>query len=326
VRRFFLAVVVSALFASVVHARTAFPIEAKLVIPYTRILPGVPFEMWVELYNPSQYTVHTSVCLPLQMRPTVGKLEWHCDRTCMSKMEERWRRLKASGATPAAIYLRNADVVLAPGERKSLVLPIRDRLDTGELFDEMALSVSAGRTLLISVQLCFIDWPENMGHPASIKPAPHIGEPLVTNEVAVDIVEPTGNDAKVWERMLSTSHGTWTPYTAATVERSFWKGVLTDFPDSNYAPYALLVTDPSSVDWHQDLDAFLAAIRRFPDSPAIDLLHLSAFRFATAVQLPDVARREEAILRASKRPTTRTLLCPPENGCDDDGRPLRNEK
>ena len=40
-----------------VEAQQFSPIRARLVVPDSEVLPGVPFEMWIEVRNPSDTAV-----------------------------------------------------------------------------------------------------------------------------------------------------------------------------------------------------------------------------------------------------------------------------
>ena len=58
-------------------------------------------------------------------------------------------------------------------------------------------------------------------------------------------------------------------------------------------------------DWSDYLAYLLRTLERFSDSPALEWLHLEAWRMARALQLRGVMLAEGAIVRQSKRPTTR---------------------
>src|ERR1043165_6209095 len=47
---------------SVLAQRSAPGVDAKLVIPDTTTLPGVPFDMWIEVQNRSDVTIAVGLC------------------------------------------------------------------------------------------------------------------------------------------------------------------------------------------------------------------------------------------------------------------------
>ena len=289
-RKFVATLLVLGAAAQHVAARNASPVEARLVVPFTKILPGVPFDMWIELYNPSMDTVHIAVCQPLHIRPAYGQINWRCDRGCYDWMQNRWRR------TPH--WDQYAEAILEPNERKTVLLPVRRGLQGPDVEDEFVLSVATGRALAIAVQLCLLE--------------PKSSEPLLTNEVTVEILDPTGDDAAVWHKMLESADGGWTTHNAAYAQ-SLWNDVLKQYPDSNYVPYAALALDDGVT--KESLDRLLDAMRRFPDCPLIDLLHFRAWQTAEARRMDKIAVFEREQLMRSKRPIMRVLLCPPENSC-----------
>src|SRR6266853_6457172 len=48
------------------------PVEAKLVIPDTKTLPGVPFDLWIEVRNQSDASVAVGLFPRLIVRPEHG--------------------------------------------------------------------------------------------------------------------------------------------------------------------------------------------------------------------------------------------------------------
>src|SRR5258707_1262941 len=52
----------------------ASPIEATLVIPDGKLLPGVPFEMWIDVRNPTDSPVGVGLCSSLLVHPEQGQL------------------------------------------------------------------------------------------------------------------------------------------------------------------------------------------------------------------------------------------------------------
>jgi hypothetical protein len=125
-----------------------------------------------------------------------------------------------------------------------------------------------------------------------------LGGPFTTNRVVVKRIEPAGADAEVWQLMQETMDGKWAcnNWESTRIESE----ILTAHPQSNYVPYAIL-SDASQSE--TALRVVQDAIRHFPSSPAIEMLHLYASRLG--VYETDVAElnRESEIVHASKRPT-----------------------
>jgi hypothetical protein len=281
------------------------PARVTLVVPDTKVLPGVPFEMWVDIQNPADGEVGVGLCPTLIVRTDQGEAF----------------EVKSRGASGWLLPTPGADpyLLLAPGQTKTLPFPIQHGLQA-EFFEDYRLSPPGRYTLAVRLDFCW-------GHAspqASILPATFFG-PAVTNEVTVERIQPSGSDALVWKQMLDSSDGRWTPTTAWRFksQRQVWIDVLAKYPDSHYVPYALLEN------WFGNVDAayllrILDAIGRFPDSPVLELLHIQAC--GRAQGSPPLYDQEFAYLQHSKRPTTRILMfpnenkppqpCPPEYDCE----------
>ena len=234
------------------------PIEAKLVIPSTKILPGVPFEMSIEVHNWSATTVHVATCGRVQSVPIDGTVNYWCNRSCM---EAQTRPIRG----------RDAEAVIASGQTKTLALTIRGLLTGPELEDSISLSKAAGHTVDVTVQLCLLERKDD--------------QPIITNAVAIQLLEPAGSDARVWQLMNKVADDAWTPRDADPAEaHGVWAQVISEYPDSNYMPYAVLAMS-GGVD-QATLDRIQETIRRFPDSPVIALLRGRAQSIAKALAKP----------------------------------------
>jgi hypothetical protein len=132
---------------------------------------------------------------------------------------------------------------------------------------------------------------------------------VMTNEVEIEITAPAGSDALAWNLIEETSRRRWTPADMESPEsRAMWESVLRDFPDSSYVPYAILMTARFHFDDRPGrLASQLRTIERFPDSPALEWLHVEAWQTARSLRLHGVMLAEGAILRRSTRPTTRLM-------------------
>jgi hypothetical protein len=279
------------------------PARVTLVVPDTKVLPGVPFEMWVDIQNPADGEVGVGLCPTLIVRPDQGEA------------------FEVKGG-PSALWLPTPDsdpyLVLAPGQTKTLAFPIQFNLHA-EFFGDYRLSPPGRYTLSMRLDFC---WWSSGGVPQdpSHLPATFFG-PAMTNEVTVERIQPSGNDALVWKQMVDSSNGRWAPNTtwSEPKQSQVWSDVLTKYPDSNYEPYAL-VENTSTYVKAASPPHVLDAIERFPDSPVIELLRIDIWRGSP------LNNQELVYLLRSKRPTTRIIMfpnenkppqpCPPEYDCD----------
>jgi hypothetical protein len=263
------------------------PIEATLVVPDARLLPGVPFDFWVELHNPSETTRHIRVCEPFQLRLVAGEpVQW------TETPEKAPRRNEF-------YWSHGGEAIVGPRETKVLAIPAASALMSGDFFRERLFS-AAGRRFGITLPLC------EQAIPSTVRNA---RPTLTTTEVEIEIMSPAGSDAEVWSVMEKAGRGEWTAADMSSPDhRPMWESVLRDFPDSNYVPYAVLMTARFRYhDWRDVLAQQLRTIERFSDSPVVEWLHVEAWQMARTLELRGVMLAEGAIVRESKRPTTRLL-------------------
>jgi hypothetical protein len=295
------------------------PVEAKLVIPDTKVLPGVPFEMWIEVRNPSDATVGLGLCADMLVRPEGGE-----PFTISFGGEER-------PGYPTLLPQRswNGGVVyyllMRPRNSATLTLPILPDLGGPAYFDDERLSGPGRYGISLRLDYC---WPGFTIPQKSLLPPEFLGA-VMTNEVTIDRINPTGSDAAVWQRMQELTEGKWMP--------TRWKPtiiseIITKYPDSNYFPYALIAGSFGAVR-PADLNRLVDAIQRFPESPLIEMLHESAWMLTLSAcgmkgdPMAAVCQRADMKLKNSKRPTTRIrvfgredvppLPCPPDDDCKD---------
>jgi len=283
IARLTLAAIVALMFASAVFAQDS--TEAHLVIPDSRILPGVPFDFWIEVHNRGSQLKRVTVCAPFEMRILSGEPL----RFTEGAPKQRSNQL---------YWPHGGEVIVGPGESKTLVIPASDA-QYGEFLDDRLFS-APGRRVGIRLPLCqqIVGRYGQNGDRSTVQ----------TNEVEIEIVNPSGSDATVWNLMEETLNHRWTPAEFWRGERrAMWESVLRDSPDSNYVPYALITTGRFSSDWRDLLAQQLRAIERFPESPAVEWLHVEAWLSARAIRAHGVMLAEGAIVRHSKRPTTRLL-------------------
>lgn len=263
------------------------PMEATLVVPDVRILPGVPFDFWVELHNRSDSARRVSVCEPFRMRLVSGEpFHWTETREQMVPRREFY-------------WSHGGDAFVRPGETRILAVPAYGGLSSGGFFSDRRFS-APGRRFAIALPLCE-QAVTSTGYRESSR--------LMTSEAEIEIMSPAGSDAAVWKLIQETSKHPWTPADMGSPDsRAMWESVLRDIPDSNYVPYAILMTGRFLLtDWRDCLARQLRALERFPDSPALEWLHVEAWRTARALRLHGVMLAEGAIVRQSRRPTTRLL-------------------
>lgn len=271
------------------------PVAAKLVLPETRLLPGVPFDAWVELENRSGATLSVGLYPSLRAATADGaSFEFHPE-TPDVLIEDRATR-------QAVRYLE-----LPSGARETILLPLGDLLGCASVFNDERIS-TPGR---YSIALRLDAWPAHEAAP----PAPdHFAGAVITNDVVIERIEPAGTDAQAWAHLQAFARNAKRRWTPALWPANYplLNEILTRYPESRYVPYALLAGSFGNVD-EKYLERTLDAIRRFPASPVIDQMRWLAAGVADQVVKPDVAEAQRAIIRTSKRPTTRALVYGPED-------------
>ena len=261
------------------------PVEATLVVPDARILPGVPFDFWIEIHNRTEDVRRVSICDPFQVRLVAGE-------------PISWTETPGQTEPRGPFYWSHGgEAVVGPGQTRFLAVPAFSGLMARDFFRERLFS-APGRRFAIALRLC-----------EQISSSGAVISRLLTNEVEIEIVTPTGSDALAWNLIEEKSSRRWTPADMESPEsRAIWESVLRDSPDSSYVPHAILMTERFHFD---DLPGRLArqlhTIRRFPDSPVLEWLHVEAWQTARSLRLHGVMLAEGAILRRSTRPTTRLL-------------------
>jgi hypothetical protein len=114
------------------------PMEATLVVPDVRILPGVPFDFWVELHNWSDSARRISICERLQMRLVSREpVTWN----------ETPEQMKPRGQFH---WSYGGEVIVGPGETRLLAIPASSGTRSRDFFHERLLS-APGRRLAIAL-------------------------------------------------------------------------------------------------------------------------------------------------------------------------------
>jgi hypothetical protein len=204
------------------------------------------------------------------------------------------------------------EVTVKRNEKVTLTLPIGVGLRGPQFFRDYRLSPPGRYSIAVRLET----FP--LGFEAQNPALSNYG-PVTTTTAIVERIEPTGSDAKVWQRMQEIANGQWAPpqttitnaggeYDSMIARDKVWNEVLTKYPDSNYVPYALLAYQST------DGKATTNAVKRFPRSPVLELLQLELWR---SCGLPS-ANQEAcegawAKVEQSKRPTTRIRVFGREN-------------
>ncbi len=290
--------ILSCLANSALAAHAVSPAKVTLVAPDTNVLPGVPFEMWVDIQNPADGEGGVGLCPTLIVRPDQGEAF----------------QLKSRGGSAWLLPTPDADpyLVLAPGQTKTFPFPIQHDLEA-QFFDDYRLSPPGRYTLSMRFDFCW-GHADALPQPGLPLPPTFFG-PAMTNEVTVERIQPSGSDALVWKQMLDSSDGHWAPSIAwrSKSQTQVWSDVLAKYPDSHYLPYALLANPFGKVNAAY-LQPILDAIGHFPDSPVLELLHIDACGRAQGTQpLYDQATTHALMFPNENKPPQ---PCPPEADCE----------
>jgi len=309
------------------------PVSAKLTIPDTKLLPGVPFDMWIDLDNNSDATVGVGLCADMLVRPS-GRSPFVITRGGEGRPQYPTLLWKTRVRGESVSYL-----LLKPHAGRRVTLPIDVGLEGPNYFDDDRVSAPGTYGIALSLGYC---WGGFVTPQKSLLPPEYLG-PVTTNEVTIERISPTGSDLKVWQRMQEVAGGHWIP-----TRWTNWPGgkpgddirlfyeIVRSNPDSNYVPYALLTYDGAPSPAYVNL--LVNAINRFPGSPVIELLHWTAadaaqgallqmrhdeiakrgtYDRATARKLEDIRVKELAKARAATRPTNRVLILGREEGTEE---------
>ena len=300
---FFAVVTVGITEVAVVQGRSPVPaispVEARLVIPDTKLLPGVPFELWIELRNPSHARVGVGLCAAMVVTPDGGE-----PFTVSPRGQEGEFRY------PTMLPERDWDgrpvryLVMRPGQTQTLTLPLLPELEGPAFFDDPRFSGPGRYQISMSLDYC---WPYNSSSPRKSDLPPEFLGAVSTNAVAVERITPSGSAAAVWRRMQVVTDGKWFP---TRWKREVIGDIISKYPDSNYVPYALIAGSfgPSRETY---LHRVMNAVERFPQSPVVEMLQASLYGMTISScemrgdPMAAVCQRADKTLKASKRPTTR---------------------
>lgn len=283
------------------------PIRATLVVPDRDLLPGVPFDLWIDMENPTDSRVTVGLDPVLHVRTEDGD-EFDVD-------PERSPVLMDDGEGNVI-----QELTLSPREKRTIALPIEVYMNGSALTGDRRLTAPGTYRLSISLN--------PFSERESERETTDRGS-VVTNEVEIRRVLSTPEDERIWARLIAESNGswdgTWWGKPAASV---IAHDIINSGKTSGYYPYALLgrgIAGPSSI------ESYVDALRRFPNSPVAEALQLRLWHSAARFQnmpghaLAKVHANAESALKASRRPTTRRAAfgredmpkrpCPPEHDC-----------
>src|SRR5581483_9646523 len=250
------------------------PVTGRLVIPDQRVLPGVPFDMWVELRNPSDASVTVGLYPTLLAHITGG-----ADFQITPAPDDAPALLSQPNTLLAPLQF----VTMRPHGTQTLTLPVAFGLVPGPFFRDYRLSPPGEYHLSLRLDR----YPD--GTSGGV-PLTFLG-PVVTSEAVVQRVTPVGVDEKVWRRMQEVAGGHWTPPSltsttaspedldAAARRFAVWSEVVTQYRDSAYFPYAVAAHQGIDDAYHK---LALDAVTRFPSSPVADVLHVAIVQLTRA--------------------------------------------
>ncbi|HEV8432681.1 MAG TPA: hypothetical protein VGR95_04655 [Thermoanaerobaculia bacterium] len=297
------------------------PLTATLVVPDSTLLPGVPFDMWVTVSNPSDASVGLGLCADLLVKP---------ERSEPYTVRFGGERGRYPTLLPERTWSdgRETYIVLRPHEAKTLTVPVEPGLEGPAYFRDARLSPPGKYEIALQLGYCW-----GMATPQTALLPPEFLGPVTTNEVVITRIEPTGDDAKVWKRMQELTHGNWVPaqWEVSPAGQTVANEVEANYRDSNYFPYVTAATMIGSAS-ESNIARFLDTIERFPNSPIIDLVHIAARAVLAGncglkTERAKLCERETDYLAHSTKPTTRIIAfgredlpkdaCPPEIECDN---------
>jgi hypothetical protein len=255
-------------------------VVAKLVVPETRLLPGVCFEAWIELDNQSTETIAVGLSPTLLATGPQGE-------RFEARSEKDDFLLGYDSGNPPTHYLQ-----MKSHERRTIPMAF---IQSGPYVVSDVRILYPG-TYTIAVRLG--EWT-TLQFPPPVPP--EYAGPIVTNEVTIERIA-TGEDAVVWQRMQEFANGAWN--LDGWQNRLLSEEIVEKHPTSNYVPYAMLA-NAFMDEKRRQLQLLLDTIRRFPNSPMLEYVRYFAASNAAYIGEYDIRDREIEILRQSRRPTIR---------------------
>jgi hypothetical protein len=231
---------VAALVPSMLSAAEA-PVVVTVSLPYSTILPGVPFDIDVTLKNVSA-------------KPATAGMIAHLIVTLADGTEIRPDAPRV--LEPNRYSMLDASIELAPGESAERVVTWSRSTVPSWSNDPRFSGVG---TYDIALELT----------------DPESSQSVRSSSARLVRTVAPGDDQELWTRMQAIGEGRWSDngFRRIGAARELVAEILNAHSSSGYYPYALLLKAPALQD---DIDPSLEAAQRFPDSPAYAHLLLQA--------------------------------------------------
>jgi hypothetical protein len=222
-------------------------VVATLALPYSSVLPGVPFEIRVSLRNDSKSSAVVGLVAQILVTLPDGRRFAPPD----------WQMLEPQISTTADST--NTWIELAPGESRDMGISWAAPANWAQ-YDDYSGPGSYGIALRLEAK----EPPEN-----------YVGS-LVTNVARLERFEPIGEDQLLWRRMVSASHGHWSDdgFVRLKEGAALAQEIIATHPASQYYPYALILR--TRYDRFDEIDRSREAAVRFAESPAHSYLLMHA--------------------------------------------------
>jgi hypothetical protein len=243
------------------------PVVVTVSLPYSTILPGVPFDIDVTLKNVSAKPVTAGLIAHLIVTLADGPEIRPEDQTVLD---------------PHLISSPETSIVLAPGESVERVVTWSHSVPNWSSDPRF----SGVGTYDIALELT---------DPESSRSVRSSSARLVRT------VAP-GDDLELWTRMQAIGEGRWSDdgFRRIGAARELVAEILNAHSSSGYYPYALLLRTPPAL--RDDLEPSLEAAKRFTDSPAYAhlLLHAADAAYSAAASA-EYRRDQEAAAQFYQR-------------------------
>jgi hypothetical protein len=231
-------------------------VAATLALPYSTVLPGVPFEIRVSLKNESKSKAVVGLVAQIIVTLPDGRRFTPLDR----QMLEPQISTNADSA--------NTWVELSPGESRDMGIGWSVPANWAQ-YEDYSGPGSYGIALRLD---------------AKEPPANYVGS-LVTNVAQLERIEPIGEDRLLWRRMVSLSHGHWSDNAFVRLKEgaALAQEIIATHPTSQYYPYALILR--TRYDLFDEMERSREAAVRFAESPAHSylLMHAAASALGKAL-------------------------------------------
>lgn len=231
-------------------------VTATLTLPYTTVLPGVPFDMIVRLHNGSSRKVTVGLVASLLAKDANGTVLLRPWRVGESRETDRNRGVLEPHD--------HGYVVLEPGQSVERVIDWQRSIPGWH----QSAAIAGPGTYEVSLQLQrgqdeFEDFVNYAG-------------PIWTTTARLSRIAFAGDDQAIWQRMQETAGQRWADGELGQTKRggAVAQEIVRMHPSSAYYPYALILPVRGKIPQPGDLTLLAEAAARFTDSPAhAHLLH-----------------------------------------------------